>query len=52
MGQFFQGSGAEGLLHKDAFQTLPDNLLALLAAAVRDFKMSPCIVTLTLDFLD
>ncbi|KAG1787967.1 uncharacterized protein HD556DRAFT_1448296 [Suillus plorans] len=31
--QFFQGAGSEGLLYKDLFQKLPDNLLALLATA-------------------
>jgi hypothetical protein len=34
MGQFFQGAGAEGLLYKEEFQKLPDNLIALLAASV------------------
>ncbi|KAG1854925.1 hypothetical protein DFJ58DRAFT_727663 [Suillus subalutaceus] len=34
MGQFFQGAGAEGLLYKEEFQKLPDNLIALLAASI------------------
>ncbi|KAG1851384.1 hypothetical protein F4604DRAFT_1686881 [Suillus subluteus] len=34
MGQFFQGAGAEGLLYKEEFRKLPDNLIALLAASI------------------
>jgi hypothetical protein len=32
--QFFQGAVSEGLLYKDEFEKLPDNLLALIATAV------------------
>ncbi|KAG1808790.1 hypothetical protein EV424DRAFT_1350224 [Suillus variegatus] len=35
--QFFQGARSEGLLYKDLFQNLPDNLLALLATALTPF---------------
>ncbi|KAG1739162.1 uncharacterized protein EDB91DRAFT_1248921 [Suillus paluster] len=31
--QFFQGAISEGLLYKDEFEKLPDNLIALIAAA-------------------
>ncbi|KAG2054008.1 hypothetical protein BDR06DRAFT_971913 [Suillus hirtellus] len=33
MGQFFQHAWAEGLLYKEEFKKLPDNLIALLAAS-------------------
>jgi hypothetical protein len=34
MGQIFQGAGGEGLLYKEEFQKLPNNLIMLLAASV------------------